>query len=192
MAHLKRKNHRRLHIKLSNIALLFGGLCVAIWLARFEDLHRILLLSPLLSFLGVILAGVMFVISFTAPTGAVLLLLLAERFSPIEIGIIAAFGATFSDFVIFHFVRDTLISDLEPIYEELGGSHLTKLFHTHYFKWTLPLIGSAIIASPLPDEIGVSLLGLTKMSTPKFILISFLLNAIGIFLVVAASTLIKP
>ena len=54
------------------------------------------------------------------------------------------------------------------------------------------MIGAIIIASPFPDEIGVSLMGISKMKTYQFILISFLLNAIGIFLVVSASLVIKP
>ena len=56
----------------------------------------------------------------------------------------------------------------------------------------LPIIGAIIIASPFPDEIGVSLMGLSKLSTPKFIFISYILNSIGLFLIVSASVIIKP
>jgi hypothetical protein len=188
----KRRHRKHLHIKIQNIALLFIGICFAVWLARFEELHSLLLSSTYFSYFGVVLAGLLFVVSFTAPTGAVLLLLFAERFSAIEIGIIAAFGATLSDFLIFRFVRDSLIEDLMPLYEELGGNHLTKLLHTKYFSWSLPVIGAIILASPLPDELGVTLLGLSRVHTLKFICISFFLNAVGISLIVLASTVIKP
>jgi len=57
--------------------------------------------------------------------------------------------------------------------------------------WTLPVIGAIIIASPFPDEIGVSLVGISKIKTYQFLLVSFILNAIGIFLVVSASAVIK-
>jgi len=81
----------------------------------------------------------------------------------------------------------------ELIYDHIDGDHhFKKVLHTKYFSWTLPVIGAIIIASPFPDEIGVSLMGISKMKTYQFILISFLLNAIGIFLVVSASLVIKP
>jgi hypothetical protein len=56
----------------------------------------------------------------------------------------------------------------------------------------LPVIGAIIIASPLPDEVGISLMGLSKISTPKFIFISYILNSIGLFLIISASVVIKP
>lgn len=58
--------------------------------------------------------------------------------------------------------------------------------------WIIMPIGAIIIASPFPDELGVSLIGLSKLSTGKFILLSYILNSIGIFLVVSASVFIKP
>ena len=70
--------------------------------------------------------------------------------------------------------------------------HIKKLFHSKYFNWMLPIIGAIIIASPFPDELGVSLIGLSKLSTGKFILLSYVLNSIGIFLVVSVSVFIKP
>ncbi len=188
----KKKTHFKRRHKYLNLILLIVGIVFAIWLARFEPLHQFFLSNQLLSYLGVILAGFLFVVSFTAPTGAVLLLLLAEKFNAVEIGIVAAFGAMLADYIIFKFVRDTLIEEVQPVYEKFGGNHLTKLLHTRYFRWSLPLIGALIIALPLPDEIGVSLLGLSKISTTRFLIISFVLNAIGIALIVAASAIIKP
>jgi len=61
---------------------------------------------------------------------------------------------------------------------------LKKLFLSPFFTWLIPIAGAFIIASPLPDEIGISLMGLSKVKNWHFILITFLLNAIGIFLVV--------
>jgi hypothetical protein len=37
-----------------------------------------------------------------------------------------------------------------------------------------------IIASPFPDELGLMLMGLSKTNTKVFILLSFVLNFIGI------------
>ncbi|MEK7159994.1 MAG: hypothetical protein AAB702_00755, partial [Patescibacteria group bacterium] len=72
------------------------------------------------------------------------------------------------------------------------GNHLSKILHTRYFSWTLPVIGAIIIASPFPDEIGISLMGISKISTYKFLITAFFLDFIAVFLIVSASLFIKP
>lgn len=175
-----------------NLALIFLGIISAFFLSKSADFHQFLLQIGDFGYLGVFLAGMLFVSTFTVATGAVILFILAETLSPLEIGIIAAFGAVIGDFTIFKFVKDNLISEIEPIYEHFGGNHLTKILHTKYFSWTIPVFGAIIIASPLPDEIGVSLMGIAKMKTYQFMILSFILNAVGIFLIVSASLFIKP
>ena len=44
-------------------------------------------------------------------------------------------------------------------------------------------MGGLIIASPFPDELGIGLLGFSKMRTRWFVLLSFTFNFIGIFLI---------
>jgi len=176
-----------------NLTYFFLSILVAIFLSRYEPFHNFLLNLEGLGYLGAFLAGVLFVSTFTVATGAVILLVLAERLSPIEIGIIAGLGAVTGDFVIFRFIKDNLAQELEEIYNHIDGNHhFHRLLHSKYFSWSLPVIGAIIIATPLPDEIGVSLMGISKMKTYQFLLISFILNAIGIFLVVTASAVIKP
>lgn len=143
-------------------------------------------------YLGAFLAGILYVSSFSAATSVVILLVLAEKLSPIEIAVLAALGSVLGDLFIFRLVKDGLLEEIRPIFDRYGGKHLSTLLHTGYFNWTLPLLGSLLIASPLPDEIGVSLLGISKMSTWKFIAISFILNCMGVFLIVSSSIVLKP
>lgn len=180
------------HWKYKNLIFLFISLLAAYFLSQFEPFHSFLLSLGELGYFGAFFAGILFVSTFTLATGAVILLVLAEKLSPLEIGLIAGLGAVVGDFVIFRFIKDSLLDEITPIYRFLGGGHITKVLHTKYFSWTLPVIGAVIIASPLPDELGVSLMGISKMKTYQFLLISFILNAIGIFLIVSASLVIKP
>jgi len=48
----------------------------------------------------------------------------------------------------------------------------------------LPVTGAVIIASPFPDELGVTLLGLSRVRNIHFLVVTYLLNTIGIFLIV--------
>jgi len=184
------KRHAKHHYK--NILLVCIGILAAIGLSRSEAFHASLLQLGAFGYLGAFITGMLFVSIFTAPTGTLMLLILAERYTAIEIGFIAGAGAVLSDVLIFHFVRDDLSSELRDLYKRFGGSHLTHIFHSKYFHWTLPVLGALIIASPLPDELGVSLLGISKMKPFQFILTSFCMNSLGIFLIVSSSAFIKP
>ena len=123
----------------------------------------------------------LFVSTFTAATGALVLLILAEKLSPLELGLIAGLGATITDFMIFHFIKDGLMGEIEDLYTYYGHSKLHHLVHTlKSMRWMFPLLGAIIIASPLPDELGIGLMGISKIGKYKFLFLSFVLNSIGI------------
>src|SRR3990167_4370255 len=178
--------------KYKNIILSLIGLTVALILFRYEGFHLFLLNLGQLGYIGAFIAGIFFVSIFTVASGTVILLVLAESLSVIELGIIAGLGAVVGDFVIFRFIRSNLIEEIKLLYNSFGGRHLTKLLDTKYFSWTLPVIGAILIASPFPDEIGVTLMGISRMKTYQFLIISFILNAVGIFLIISVSLFIKP
>jgi hypothetical protein len=175
-----------------NILFAILGLIFAVILSRYEPFHEFLLNLQDFGYIGAFFAGLLFVSTFTFATGAIILLIFAERLNPIELALIAGLGGVVGDFLIFKYIKNDLKREIEEIYKSFGGSHISKLFHTKYFNWTLPFIGAALIASPIPDELGVSLMGISKMSTKKFLLIAFILDFIGVFLVISASNFIKP
>lgn len=144
-------------------------------------------------YIGAFFGGILFVSTFTVSIGTALLLLLAETLHPIEIGIIAGIGAVVGDFIIFQYIRNKgLISEIKHFFEFFGSDKLKHLVHTKYFSWTLPVLGAIIVASPLPDELGIGLMGISKLKTSQFILLSFVLNAIGIFLIVSTGVILRP
>jgi uncharacterized membrane protein YdjX (TVP38/TMEM64 family) len=179
--------------KYKNLSFFLLSVLFAVWISRFEQFHEFLLHLGGFGYISIFIAGFLFVSTFTVSTGIVILLVLAELYSPLEIGPIAGLGAVFGDVVIFQFVKDKLADELHDYYDTLDGKHhLQKILHSKYFRWTPPVIGAIIIASPLPDELGVSLMGISKMKTYQFLLLSFILNAFGIFLLISASLVSKP
>ena len=82
------------------------------------------------------------------------------------------------------FFRDRVVRELKPYLAKIGTPKIRHLFRTPYFAWLLPASGALIIASPLPDEVGVGLMGSSKLSNSRFLIFSYLLNATGIFFVV--------
>jgi uncharacterized membrane protein YdjX (TVP38/TMEM64 family) len=146
-------------------------------------------------YLGAFIAGILFVSSFTVSIGALILFSLVHAMPAWQIGLVAGLGSVIGDLIIFRFIRDNLFHEILPLYNQLGGGHVKKVFKStlmsKYFKWAIPVIGALIIASPMPDEIGVGMMGLSKIPTWQFAVLAFLLNAVGIFLVVSAAAIIK-
>ena len=179
--------------KYKNLTFFVMSIFFALFISQFEIFHEFLLHLNVLGLVGAFIGGILFVSTFTVATGTVILLVLAESYSPLQIGIVAGLGAVVGDVMIFRFVKDNLTREVEAIYQRFDHNHhVRRVLHTKYFSWTLPVVGAIIIASPFPDEIGVSLMGISKMRTYKFLFISLILNTIGIFLVITASTVIKP
>ena len=57
------------------------------------------------------------------------------------------------------------------------------LIFLRIFRWLIAFLGALIIASPLPDELGLTMMGFSKIKTSLFIPISFLLNSLGILII---------
>lgn len=177
--------------KYKNLTFLLLNILLAIILSKFNFLNEILFNLGHLIFIGPLIAGILFVSSFTTALGILILLDLTKVLSPLQIALIAGIGATIGDLVIFRFFKNNLLEEVKPIYNKLGGKHLTKILQHRYLRWTLPVIGAIIIASPLPDEIGVSLMGITKIKTYQFVILSFVLDVTGIFFLVYTYLLLK-
>ena len=181
------------HWKYKNLTFLFISLIIAFFVLQNEQLHSFLMHLGKLGYVGAFFAGMLFVSTFTVATGAIILLVLAETLSPVELGVIAGLGAVMGDLIIFRFVKDDLAKEIKLLYSRFDKNHhFKKVLRTRYFSWSLPVLGALIIASPLPDELGVSLMGISKLKTYQFLLLSFVLNAIGIFLVTSSSVVLKP
>lgn len=139
-----------------------------------------------LGYAGAYLSGLFFVFVFTVAPAAVVLGHLSDLLNPFWLAIVAGIGSVTGDFLIFRFFKDKIFAELQPLIPS-PGKMILKLFKTHYFNWIPPLVGAIIIASPLPDEVGVSLMGLSKIRQWQFIIISFLLNTLGILLVIGVA-----
>ena len=175
----------------NNIILLIVSLLSAFIISRLPFFAIIIKDISLLGLFGAFLSGMLFASTFTVATGGLLLISLANTLNPFGLVFASACGAVFADILIFYFVKDNVSAEITPVYEKfLAHHHLKKILHTRYFSWTLPVLGAIVIASPLPDELGVSLMGISSMTATKFAMVSFFSHTLGmIFLVLIAGTL---
>jgi|SRR3989344_3126952 len=160
---------------------------VAIFLASNETFKSWLLHLGSLEYLGALFAGTLFVSSFTAAISIVVVAIMTENINPMALALIGGVGAVIGDYLIFKFVRSHLQEELMMLFGKQETSYVKRILRSKYISWMLPILGAFIIASPLPDELGVSLLGMSKMSDAKFILISYISNAVGILMVASVA-----
>jgi hypothetical protein len=174
------------HWKYRNLTLVTLGVFLTLLLSRTQVFNQFLIHVGSWGYLGAFFAGMLFVSTFTVTIGALVLFDLANALNPYLLALIAGLGAVAGDLLIFRLVKDKLLSELTDIYnKDFNGKHITRILHTKYFHWMMPVVGAIIIASPLPDEAGITLMGISKISNLKFMLISFLLNSVGIFIAVS-------
>ncbi|MBI3109816.1 hypothetical protein HYZ06_02125 [Candidatus Daviesbacteria bacterium] len=164
---------------------------LAIILAQNQTFKDWLLNLGSWEYIGALLAGMIFVSSFTAAISIVVIAIMAQNINPMALGLIGGVGAVMGDYLIFKLVRSHLQDELALLFGKDGTSYVKTLLRSKYIAWTLPVIGVFIIASPLPDELGVSLLGFSKISEARFILISYLSNAVGILMVASVAKVIS-
>ena len=138
------------------------------------------------SYLGILIAGMLFTFGFTSPFAAGFFIVLNPS-NLLLAGILGGFGALISDFLIFKLIRFSFedefirlrktktINDISNLIEKNLG-HKLKIYLMYAFAGFL-------IASPLPDEAGVIMLaGLTKIKQGIFAIISLVCNTLGILI----------
>lgn len=183
----KRNSHTKLHKKLKaykykNLTLLAFGIILAVILFQNQRFHDFIASLNSFGYISAYFAGGLFVSTFTAAIGTVMLLFLAEDLNPILLAFIGALGCVTGDLLIFRFIRDDgLNNEIKSLLGKKKINRFSRVLHTPYFSWMLPVIGALLIAAPGPDELGISLMGLSKLKTFHFILLSFFLNLISMF-----------
>ncbi len=176
----KKQNGNENHI-LQDIALVALSVLVAVLLVRTDVLANFLASTGQFEILGAFIAGMFFTSIFTtAPSIAALgeISLMQGIFYTAFFG---ALGSVAGDIIIFRFVRNRFSGHVSEILTHQSiWRRLHLLFKRRFFRWFTILVGGIILASPLPDELGIAVLGLSKMRVKYFILLSFVFNFLGI------------
>src|SRR3989344_551156 len=134
----------KLRIKYPNLTLLGASIVVAIGLAYFNVFDKALGSLGSFGYLGAFVAGILFPITFTSPKAAFAFFYLGEHYNILSVIGLGAVGAVLGDLIIFTFIKDGAIAEIEEIREEHKIAHpihghrkrheaLVELFHSRYF-----------------------------------------------------------
>ena len=134
---------------------------------------------------GIFLAGLMYSYSFSSPLGVGILIFIAQSDSSLNwylAALLAGAGSAISDLVILRFIKDNLADEIVNFLHEKYVLVLRSKIHTKVKEILNPVIGFLLIASPLPDEVGLTFLsGLKDLNKYLFFTICMLLNSLGVY-----------
>jgi len=161
--------------------LKFGLFIIALFLAYIifyeRNLSSVHKFVSSIGYFGTFFAGMLYTYGFTSPPATAIILLLAEEQNIFLASLIGGFGALLSDLLIFKTINYSFKEEIRYLLK--GKKHLNFLP-----KYFFTILGALIIASPLPDELGISLMVFDKKLLKKnFFLIPYILNTIGIFII---------
>ena len=194
--------------KYRNSIYLAAGLVVAYLIISTDRFDAVVVELRSMQYFGILLSGLFYAFSLTTAPATAIFYKLGSSFSPVLIAGIGAFGTTVGDYLIFRFVKNKLMGELRMLTDEVGSKIffrnsifyrifpfsnllLSKSFRISMFKigkskaWrtaTIVLAG-AVIMLPIPDEIGVAMMGAVNFKTKYFLLMSYCLNFAGILMI---------
>lgn len=174
------------HWHFKNTSLLLLSILLIIAFIDSPVTQRIVITLNAWGYVGAFIAGVFFVLSFTAVPAGIILYSFAQTHDPLMTALAGGLGGMVGDYLIFRVFRDYIFDELGILFKNSRWRRIKKLFRTPYFAWLLPLIGAGLIMAPGPDEPGIALMGLSKIKTWQFVLVAFVLDTVGILLIVLA------
>ncbi len=148
--------------------------------------HTLIAAFGTYGYIGALIAGMLFVSVFTAAPAVLLLLTLAETHAILPLAIIAGLGAVFGDYIIMSVLTKHANDSIGSMAEQDGIMKTVKLLRHSKYRFFLTILGAIIVASPLPDELGLALMGLANIKRSWFLWLTFILNTVGIYLLLMA------
>ena len=135
---------------------------------------------------GAFVAGLFYSYGMTTPFAIAVLAVMAQNTNPFVLALLGALGATTSDLLL-----------LRAFSGEVGK----EIRITKDFSFTVPeskslplpgrllfsIIGGFVLMSPLPDELGVILLGISRIEAWKFAILSFVFKYLGVLAIAGIS-----
>ncbi|HVY01523.1 MAG TPA: hypothetical protein VHA12_02050 [Candidatus Nanoarchaeia archaeon] len=177
---------RLFKFKYPKIGLLIVCTVIAYLFFSHEIGKQFLSLLGLEGYFGSFIAGILFSFGFTTPfaIGAFAVM------SPGNVylaSIIGGLGAMLADLTIFKIIKISFMPELRKLMKNKTFKLITEHkipFKTKIKNYFMYAFSGIIIASPLPDEIGITMLAsISKINAFTLAIISFICNTLGILII---------
>ncbi len=188
---VRSKKSKNGYALLYDVIIIALGILVTIVLVKLGLINALVISLGDYSALASFVAGIFFTSTFTIAPASVAIINIASHAPIPVVATWAALGAMLGDLILFFFIRDRFAEDLKSAIGKSRVKHVLHSFHFGFMKWLSPVLGAVIIASPLPDELGLSLMGISRVKVAVLIPISYVMNFVGVYLIVGFANLIS-
>lgn len=178
-------------LKYPKIFLLISSIVLAYFIFKNPSISEHLAKINSLGYFGMFFSGMLFAFGFSAAF-AVGFFIALQPSNIYLAAVIGGIGALMADILIFKFIKVSFEEEFSRLKKERPIKKLERLMDkSKKYKignYLLYFFAGIIIASPLPDEVGVTMLaGLTKINEKILGIISFILNTLGIYVILLIS-----
>ena len=163
--------------------VLIFGIAVAVWLANSNVIASVVDTLGEYREVGAFISGLFFSSMLTTVPSIVALAEFAHYLPAWQLALLGGLGAIIGDFVIFRFVRSHLVDRIVSAAFSPGWRLIGRAISSGPAWWLGPVVGAIIIASPLPDELGLLMMGLSSIRPSRFLPIAFFANVAGIYVI---------
>jgi len=162
--------------------ILFKTTTIALWINHLDKL----------SYLGTFIAGIFLALGFSAPFSVGFFVTLKTK-SLILTALIGGLGALAADLLIFNVIKISFNDELQRLKKTKIMREIKEIIKKDLEKrlqhYLLYVFAGILIATPLPDEAGISMLaGLTHIKQKILAPISFILHTLGILIILLLSS----
>lgn len=185
MSHIHRHSHPRgvpSEVTL-DAWLVVLGLVVAVVLVKTDVVAYLATITADFTVVSSFIIGLFFTSVLTTTPAIVAISEYSNFVSPVLLALVGAAGAVCGDLLIFRFVRSPLAHYFVRLASHSKLRTIGRMLDRGPLWWVVPALGALVIASPLPDELGLLMMGLSHIRLVQFIGLSFVMNAIGIFVI---------
>jgi|WetSurMetagenome_2_1015567.scaffolds.fasta_scaffold03598_3 hypothetical protein len=166
-----------------DLAVIIFSIVVAVLMVKTDVVTYLLASTHGMAAIGSFISGIFFVSIFTTAPATVAIGEITRTNSIFLVAFFGSLGSVVGDLLIFRFVKDHVSEDFSFLIKKSGLKRFTAIFKTRAFHWLFAFLGALVVASPLPDELAMSMMGLAKVKTSIIIPLSFVLNFLGIIMV---------
>jgi hypothetical protein len=187
------KAKRLLAFKYHKLFFLVTAIAVAYYLFTLTVVKNFVFVLNQFSYFSNFIAGILFSFGFTTPF-SIGFLITSHPISIWIATIAAGVGSVIGDMIIFKTIKFSFMDEFRELERKKVIKKIEKIVqnnkHVLIRHYLLYIFAGIILATPLPDELGVSMLaGLTTIKPLKLAVISFLLHTFSFFLIFYFSAL---
>lgn len=182
---------KRWRFKYPKLVLLALSFVLAYELFIFVETEALYPVLFSMGYLGTFIVGILFSYGFTAAPATALFLIIGQEQTWWIAALVGAAGSVLGNVLIFHFVRYSLADEIERLEKTRSLRRIEHAVPRRLKHFIIPVLAGFIMASPLPDEVALSLLMFTHhISTKELIAASWILHVIGITAIIGVGSLL--